>query len=115
MEGGARNDSAASKAALRQAMNEFLREVREAARAKTLGWEVVPCGSRDATFKAFRQARSPNDRAVIVLLVDAENPVNPTSPRHHLMTRDKWDLAGIPDKECTPDASIHGDLDRCGS
>ncbi len=93
--GGEKRDSRHARHVLREGMNEFLHEIREAARTKAVRWKLVPSGSRDAAFAAFQQACSQYDNTVVVLLVDSESPVH-TSPRNHLVTREtKWDLAGI--------------------
>ena len=94
MEGG--GDRASTKAALRQGMEVFLAPLKDAARAKGWRWKLVPCGGRNETFKMFSHAHSDRDLAVVVLLVDAEDPVT-NAPRDHLRGRDGWDLAGVED------------------
>ena len=92
MEGGGKDN--ATKAALRQGMDAFLQPLKEAARNKELSWKLACYGSRDETFKRFRDAVNNSDDAVNVLLVDAEGPVN-QSARDHLQARDGWDLSFI--------------------
>ncbi len=94
MEGGGKGKN--SKAALRQGMDEFLREIKESARAKAWHWKLVPCGSRNEAFKYFRHAFSETNDFTVVLLVDSECSVIGT-PRSHVIDRDKWDLTGISD------------------
>ena len=72
----------------------FFSNSRKAARNKALSWKLVCCGSRDETFKRFRDAVNSSPGAVNVLLVDAEEPVS-QSPRRHLQDRDRWDLSSI--------------------
>lgn len=96
MEGG--GNTATTKAALRQGMDTFLVELKNSARDKSLRWKLVCCGGRDLAFKAFRNARSTVDAAIIMLLVDAEGPVN-ARPCAHLAARDGWNLAGVPDDD----------------
>lgn len=89
MEGGGKGN--ATKTALRQGMERFLQPLKDAARNKKLSWKLACYGSRDETFKRFRDAVNNSDDAVNVLLVDAEGPVN-QSARDHLQARDGWDL-----------------------
>ena len=72
----------------------LLQPLKEAARNKELSWKLACYGSRDETFKRFRDAVNNSDDAVNVLLVDAEGPVN-QSARDHLQARDGWDLSFI--------------------
>ena len=95
MEGGGKGKS--SKAALRQSMDEFLREIKESARAKAWHWRLVPCGSRNEAFKSFRRAYREKKDSKVVLLVDSECPVIGT-PRSHVIDRDNWNLTGISDE-----------------
>ncbi|WP_423925141.1 DUF4276 family protein [Candidatus Palauibacter sp.] len=94
MEGG--GDHSGSRAALRRGMDTFLRSLKQAARRKELRWKLVPCGSRDAAFRGFKNAVTAEPEAVNMLLVDAEGPVT-KKPREHLRARDPWDLSGASD------------------
>ncbi len=96
VEGGGGKDS---KDELRRAFSEFLEEPREAARGKGVHWRIVMCGSRDATYKAFRNAVRDFRDALVFLLVDAEREVSGT-PRAHLAARDPWDLSLADDDQC---------------
>ena len=90
MEGG--GDGSGSRAALRQGMNAFLGPLREAARARAMGWKLVCCGSRNEAFRRFRDAVRHDGQVLAVLLVDAEERV--TRPvREHLQDRDGWNLS----------------------
>ena len=89
MEGG--GDGKGAKAALRQGMDALLRPLKEAASAKALRWKLVPCGGRAQAFRSFRSAAVNGDDAIVVLLVDAEGPVN-GARRSHLESRDGWDM-----------------------
>ena len=95
MEGG--GDSKSAKAAIRQGMDALLRPLKEAARAKPLHWKLVPCGGRNEAFRRFRDAVSNGDDAIVVLLVDAEGPVD-RAPHLHLQSRDGWDM-GLADED----------------
>lgn len=54
--------------------------------------KVVACGDRNITFDRFRTAISKYQDALVVLLVDSEEPVaQGVSPWKHLKTVDKWD------------------------
>ena len=89
MEGGGKGKE--NRAALRRGMGAFLQPLREAARNKALGWNLVCCGPRDEAFQRFRNAVNNGDDVVNILLVDAEGPVS-QSARAHLQGRDKEDL-----------------------
>ena len=89
MEGG--GDGKSAKAAIRQGMDALLRPLKDAARAKALHWKPVPWGARNEAFRGFRNAVGKRDYAIVVLLVDAEGPVN-GAPRSHLQSRDGWDM-----------------------
>lgn len=80
-----------SKAQLRRGMGEFLSDLRDLARDRSLNWKIVACGGRDQTFDRFQNSISEGDGSVSVLLVDAEDRVS-TSPRQHLRQRDGWNL-----------------------
>ena len=89
MEGG--GDGKGAKAALRQGMDALLRPLKEAARAKALRWKLVPCGARAQAFRGFRSAAVNGDDTIVVLLVDAEGPVD-RAPHLHLQSRDEWNM-----------------------
>ncbi len=101
VEGG--GDRTSQRATLRRGLDALLQPQKKAAQAKRLGWKVVPCGGRNATSEAFRNAyRKARRGELCVLLVDSEEPIktSPPDPRSssrkdHLRNRDGWDLAGI--------------------
>jgi hypothetical protein len=84
---------------LRRAFGKFLSGPLEAARERGLQGRVVMCGSRDATFKAFRNAVRDHPSDHVFMLVDAEQAVSGT-PREHLAGRDPWDLSFAEDEQC---------------
>ena len=86
---------------LREGMDVFLAEIKDAYRAQGWDWKLVSCGSRDEAYKRFRNVRENNIRAngaadILVLLVDSEDPVSLT-PTDHLTTRDGSNLNGVND------------------
>lgn len=89
MEGG--GDSNNGRAALRRGMDEFLKELKQAARNRRWGWKLACVGSRDNAFRAFRNATERCDGGVVILLVDAEDAVR-EAPREHLHRRDGWEM-----------------------
>ena len=93
MEGG-RSGKGASKAngSLRRGMDQFLVELKNAARTRKLRWNLVCCGSRTQAFKAFRNFQEDDKFDKPILLVDSEGPVQLNSTREHLEKRDKWDM-----------------------
>ena len=98
MEGGGKGRD--TKTALRQGMDVFLNPIKNVARNKSCRWKLVPCGGRDAAFRAFEDAIRNGNVGITILLVDAEGPVS-VSAREHLKSRDRWDTS------FTADDSIH--------
>jgi hypothetical protein len=84
---------------LRRAFGRFLSKPLDAARDRGVQSRIVMCGSRDATFKAFRNAVRDHPSDHVLMLVDAEQPVAGT-PREHLSARDPWDLSFADDEQC---------------
>ena len=99
MEGG--GDRANSKAMLRQGMEAFLDEIKEAFRQKQWRWKLVCCGGRNEAYKRFMNARTNGEAEIVVLLVDSEESPSASTPSDHLRERDGWDFEGI------GDATIH--------
>ena len=92
MEGGGRGN----RRRLRVGMAAFLRPLAEAARGKLLPLVVVPCGSRESTFRRFRDSvNNADSHERQILLVDSETPV--TLPaRAHLRETAGWNLSFAP-------------------
>ena len=89
MEGG--GERPGGRAALRVGMDAFPGELKQAARNRRWRWKLVPRGSRNEAFEAFRRATERDDVGVVILLVDAEEPVG-QAPRSHLHDRDGWEM-----------------------
>lgn len=89
MEGG--GDSNNGRAALRQGMDEFLGELKQVARTRSWEWKLACVGSRNNAFRAFRRATERGEADVVILLVDAEDPLQ-GAPRDHLRQRDRWEM-----------------------
>ncbi len=98
MEGGGR--TASSRALLREGAEEFLGELRSAARSRGLELRIVCCGGRGEARADFVEARS-EGRFAALLLVDSEKPVE-GDPRTHLVTHDGWG-----DLEPASESEIH--------
>ena len=95
MEGG--GPGAGGKAAIRRGMDRFLRSAKDAARTAGIGWDLVPCGPRNETYKRFRAALNQTRESVAnILLVDAEAGVT-TNARVHLENQESWDLSAARD------------------
>lgn len=88
-----------SKARMRQAFSQFFAEPRARGLQKRMPLRVIPCGSRDDTFKAFRSGVRDHPEDRVFLLVDAEQEIDGT-PREHLAARDPWDLSFAEDEQC---------------
>lgn len=54
-------------------------------------FQVIPCGSRSNTYKQFVNQNPENKDEIILLLVDAEEPVTVKNPWQHLKDRDGWE------------------------
>ncbi len=97
VEGG--GDGANTKALLKGGFNTFLKKLRDSARRKQIEWNIIMCGSRNDTFRNFKNALKTHPDAFNVLLVDSEAPVN-QPPWEHLKFRDNWDSPGVDDTHC---------------
>jgi len=116
IEGG--GNSKHQKSALRIGFNGLFNEQKQAARAKGLGWKLVPCGGRQRTYEAFiNSIKKSNGETLCVLLVDSEDELPPEETtdveeseddrqnrelknartrRDHLVSRDNWKFNNIP-------------------
>ena len=91
VEGG--GDAKETKAAVRHGFGEFLRALRELARARRIGWRIIACGSRQSALDDFKRALKANPEAFNLLLVDSEGPVaNPALPWQHLRQKNGWEV-----------------------
>ena len=74
VEGG--GDTAQQRAELRNGFDALLRAQKQAARAKRLGWKLVPSGGRDHAYHAFRNTiDNAREATLVILLVDSEEAV----------------------------------------
>jgi len=81
-------------------MDVFLGALKQRAQQRRWTWKLVPSGSRQEAFDAFRNARArPSAGEVIILLVDSEASVRAATRTDHLRRRggDEWDLRGVPE------------------
>jgi hypothetical protein len=85
VEGG--GDSKALKTACRRGFAEFLKRAGLAERMP----RIVACGGRRQTYDDFCTALAVRPEKLAFLLVDAEGPMESTSPWQHLRARDGWD------------------------
>jgi hypothetical protein len=96
IEGG--GDGKDGKAQLRLGFDALLEPQKNAVRLRRMRWKLVLCGGRGATFDAFHRAATTAVSEIVVLLVDAEEPVASSTPAGratHLAARDGWGLAGV--------------------
>ena len=82
VEGG--GDGRTSKRALRQGFGGFFDELRSTARDRKIRWDVIICGSRQSTFKLFRNSLIYDSRAFNILLFDSEEPVTAVTTWAHV-------------------------------
>ena len=91
MEGG--GSYTAERVTLRQGMDNFLGPLKKAARKRSISWKLVPCGSREDTYRRFRdKVENADPGETHILLVDSEAMVTLPAPAH-LRDRDGWDLS----------------------
>lgn len=95
MEGG--GDHANSRAMLRQGMDAFLNEIKEAFRQRQWRWKLVCCGGRAEAYRRFMRARTNGEAEIVVLLVDSEGSPGSSTPPDHLRERDGWAFEGVDD------------------
>ena len=93
MEGGGQGKD--SKGAIRQGMDTFLAEIKEACRNRNWHWRLVCCGPRHEAYRRFRNELSNSGTGIAVLLVDSETAVYSSAPEKHLAACDGWDFQGI--------------------
>lgn len=97
VEGG--GDRADSKAAIRAGFGQFLRPLVQRARARGVRWQLVACGSREATFRDYRFGLRSHPEAFNVLLVDSESRVE-APPWEHLRRLAGWEPPASDDRQC---------------
>lgn len=93
MEGGGQGRD--SKVAIRQGMDMFLTEIKDACRNRSWDWKLVCCGPRNEAYRRFRNELLNNSTGIVVLLVDSETAVNSSAPTEHLAVNDRWNFQGI--------------------
>ena len=99
VEGG--GDGGNTKARFRTGFSRFFCTLRDAARERKIGWQVIACGSRSNAYDAFQVARQTRSDAFIILLVDSEGPVKANAtPWVHLRSTDDWSSRGADDAQC---------------
>ena len=89
IEGGGQSHS--GRAMPRQGLEAFLARVKQEAIDRSWHWRLICWGGRDETFRRFRSAIWNKEADVVMLVVDAEGPLN-NAPLDHLQQRDGWDL-----------------------
>ena len=97
VEGGG-STARAGQDKLREGFDALLGCQKAAARQKCLRWKLGLYGSRNEAFKAFHDATTRKQVDVAVLLVDAEDPVEDSTPEGrvaHLKTRDGWQFEDV--------------------
>ena len=88
VEGG--GDSKHTRMSLRQGFNAFLKSIRDKARERRVGFQIIMCGGRDDACQDYLLALRSHQCATNILLVDSDGPVA-NSPGDHLRQRD-WHL-----------------------
>ena len=83
VEGG--GDSRKTKNWVRQGFHAFLNNLVKKAQDQEIKWQIIACGSRNATYRSFMIALDQHKYAFNMLLVDSEGPVT-LQPWEHLST-----------------------------
>lgn len=103
LEGG--GDGKKGKDALRRAMDDFLKPLKDKARQNGCAWTLVCCGGRRSAWDKFQNAVRNYPHETAILLVDSETavayPADPfpsDGPKQHLKNRagDGWDTDACP-------------------
>lgn len=97
VEGG--GDSTKTWTVIRRGFSIFLKDLREIADKRKIGFHIIPCGPRGAAKNDFFTALESNPNAFNVLLVDSESPVD-KEPWKHLLDQDGWKLDEIHNEQC---------------
>ena len=79
---------------MRQGFEALLRPLKEAARKKKIGIDIVPCGGRIKAHEKFLDKHLNAPEQSSLLLVDSEEAVS-RSPIEHLHWRDQWEFPGV--------------------
>lgn len=102
LEGG--GDYKDTKRAMRIGFGEFLEELKDLARERSINWHITACGSRNNTFNDFLTALGTHPDAFNVLLVDSEGLVRKGDDKweHLFRTENGWRdrNPGIGDEHC---------------
>jgi len=103
-EGG--GDAKMGKDALRRAMDDFLKPLKDQARRSGCGWTLVCCGGRGSAWSKFKNAARSYPNETAILLVDSESavtystdPIPSDGPKLHLKNRtdDQWETEAYQD------------------
>lgn len=98
VEGGGKGDT---RARIRRGFNTFFQSLVAIAREREIGWEVIPCGSRESTFDDFKTALKTHADALNLLLVDSDGPLIAATPSQHLKQYlDRRNLQKVSDEQC---------------
>ncbi|HEX6863348.1 MAG TPA: DUF4276 family protein [Thermoanaerobaculia bacterium] len=84
---------------LRRGFGQFLDPLRRLAQDRRIGWHLIPCGSRNETFKEFMIGLRTHPESFNVLLVDSEREVALPCWKH-LERWDRFAPPGIPEERC---------------
>ena len=73
---------------------KLLAPIKREAIRRAWRWRLICWGGRDATYRRFRSAIRNREADVVMLVVDAESPLN-NAPIDHLRRQDGWDLSFV--------------------
>lgn len=99
-EGGGKGPN--TRGPFRSGLRQFFRSVVALAQEKRVGFDLIPCGSREQTYRHFKTALAAHPKAFNVLLVDAEAPVAQSLQNSwkHLEVQDGWDSMNCAEDHC---------------
>ena len=102
VEGGGRGTNKNATIKLQQGFDAFLRELKDAARAKKISFRVIPSGSTTDTYEEFIFSVENSPQSFNLLLVDSDETVAKDESACAFLQRKykKWKLQTINDEQC---------------
>jgi len=102
VEGGGRGTNKNATIKLQQGFDAFLREPKDAARAKKISFRVIPSGSTTDTYEEFIFSVENSPQSFNLLLVDSDEAVPEDESARAFLQRKykKWKLQIINDEQC---------------
>lgn len=102
VEGGGKGSHKRATIKLQQGFDSFLKELKDAARAKKISFKILPAGNTQSTYDDFIRSVENAPQNLNLLLVDSDEPVAETqTARAFLQNKYKsWNLHTVTDEQC---------------